>query len=187
MNRVMFTLAASPPAASPLATMAIAGRGACAVAPSRVVEHMRLVTGKINGKPGWAKITNSSWTVHNGQTGTVQIVSFDDGSAPFVGMYTQYTKVMGTINVKEVANGKSVINVLDINVARTFSVPGLGFNMPIPVAATGDHIVVTASFVANKTGTFVWHDYAPCGSDTNGVAGATSTMDSMTGKVTVVG
>lgn len=187
MNRPMTKFAALLLAMSPVAATALAGGGASAATPHHVVEHMRLITGKMDGKPGWPKITNSSWTVHKGQVVTVQIVSFDDGSAPLMGKYMTYANVKGTLNNKELVNGKAVASVSDINVAHTFTVAGLGFNMPIPVAATGGHVVVTASFVANKTGTFTWNCYAPCGSGTNGMAGAMSTMGWMTGKVTVIG
>ena len=186
MNHVATKIAALVLAVAPVAAATVAGGGvAAAAAPSHVVEHMRLITGKMDGKPGWPKITNSSWTVHKGQTVTVQIVSFDDGAAPLMGQYMRYAMVMGTTNGRELVNGKPTANVSDINVAHTFTAPGLGFNMPIPVAPTGGHIVVTASFVANKLGTFVWHCYAPCGSGTNGMGGAMSTMGWMTGEVHV--
>ena len=184
MKRPITTLTALLLAAAPLAAVTITGTSASA-APTHVVEHMRLITGKMDGKPGWPKITNASWTVHKGQTVTVQITSFDDGTAPLMGKYMPYANVKGTLNGKELVNGKAVTNVSDINIAHTFTVPGLGFNMPIPVAPTGGHVVVTASFVAKKTGTFVWHCYAPCGSCTNGMGGAMSTMGWMTGKVSV--
>ena len=184
MYRPMTKFAALLLAISPVAATALAG-GTASAATNHVVEHMRLITGKMDGKPGWPKITNASWSVHKGETVTVQIVSFDDGSAPLMGKYMTYANVKGTLNGKELVNGKAVATVSDINVAHTFTVPGLGFNMPIPVAATGGHVVVTASFVATKTGTFVWHCYAPCGSGTDGMTGAMSTMGWMTGKVTV--
>ena len=185
MKRPITTLSALLLAAAPLAAVSLTGTSAAAAVPTHVVEHMRLITGKMDGRPGWPKIINASWTVHKGQTVTVQIVSFDDGTAPLMGKYMPYASVKGTLNGKELVNGKPVANVSDINIAHTFTVPGLGFNMPIPVAPTGGHIVVTASFVAKKTGTFVWHCYAPCGSGTNGMGGAMSTMSWMTGKVSV--
>ncbi len=185
MKRPITTLTALLLAAAPLAAVSLASTAASATAPTHVIEHMRLITGKMDGRPGWPKITNASWTVHKGQTVTVQIVSFDDGTAPLMGQYMSDADVKGTLNGKELVNGKPVAKVSDINIAHTFTVPGLGFNMPIPVAPTGGHIVVTASFVAKKTGTFVWHCYAPCGSGTNGMGGAMSTMSWMTGKVSV--
>jgi hypothetical protein len=188
MKHTMFKAAALLLAVAPVAaTGALSSGGvAGAAAPRHVVEHMRLLTGEGTGKSSWPKITNSSWTVHKGQTVTVQIVSFDDGTAPLMGQYMKYAAVMGTTNGKELVDGKLVNNVSDINVAHDFTIDGLGFNMPIPVAPTGGHVVVSASFVANKVGTFVWHCYAPCGSGTNGMTGAMSTTNWMVGKVKVV-
>ncbi len=172
-------------ALAPLATGALATTSASA-ASTHVTETMRLVTGHMDGRSGWPKILNSSWTVKKGETVTVRIISFDDGTAPLVGSYVKYDKVLGTTNGKELAGGKVVSTVSDINIAHTFTVPGLDFNMPIPVAPTSGHIVVSATFVPEKTGTFVWHCYAPCGSGANGMSGAMSTMTWMTGKIRVV-
>jgi hypothetical protein len=174
-------------AAAPAMALGLAPSGAGAAgAAGHVTESMRLITGHMDGKSGWPKITNSSWTVHKGETVTVKITSYDDGTAPLTGQYMKYDKVMGATTGKETVNGKGVTTVSDINVAHTFTVPGLGFNMPIPVAPTGGHVTVVATFIAKKTGTFVWHCYAPCGSGATGMAGAMTTMGWMTGKVTVV-
>ena len=170
-----------------VATGVVSGGAASAAAPSHVTEVMQiLTTGKLAGSGEQPKITNSSWTVHKGQTVTVKIVSFDDGSAPLMGKYMKYAKVMGTTNGKELVDGNAVNNVSDINVSHGFTIVKLGVNMPIPVAPTGKSIVVTATFKATKTGTFVWNCFAPCGTGTTGMAGAMKTSDWMTGKVTVV-
>ncbi len=159
---------------------------ASAATPSHVTEVMKiLTTGKLAGSGEQPKITNSAWTVHKGQTVTVKIISYDDGAAPLMGKYMKYTSVMGTLNGKEVAGGKTVSKVSDINISHTFTIAGLGFNMPIPVAPTGKSIVVTASFIAKKTGTFTWNCFAPCGTGTVGMNGAMKTTGWMTGKVKV--
>ncbi len=164
----------------------VSGSAVSAATPSHVTEVMKiLTTGKLAGSGEQPRITNSSWTVHKGQTVTVKIISFDDGSAPLMGQYMKYDKVMGTVNGKEVAGGKTINNVSDINISHTFTVAKLGFNMPIPVAPTGKSIVVTASFKATKTGTFTWNCYAPCGTGTTGMAGAMKTMGWMTGQIKV--
>lgn len=172
-------------ALAPVAGTALTSASAGASTPSHVVEQMRVVTGKMDGRSGWPKITNASWTVHQGELVTVRIVSYDDGTAPLMGQYMKYARVMGTTNGKEVVNGQAVTNVSDINVAHTFTIAKLGVNLPIPVAPTGKTVVVTATFKATKTGTYVWNCYAPCGSGTTGMGGAMSTMGWMTGKVTV--
>ncbi len=179
-----FPVAASaslPLTVAPMAAASFAGMRVSANVPTHVVEQMRLIA----GKPGWQKITNASWTVHKGQTETVQIVRFDDGTAPLMGKHVLYTTVKGTINGKELVIGMPVAMVSDVNIANTFTVPGLGFNMPIPVAQTGGHVVATADIVAKKSGTSVRHCYAPCRGGTNGFGGAMSTMNWMTSKVIV--
>jgi hypothetical protein len=162
-----------------------ASAGAAGV-PSHVTESMSILTGHMDHRPGWPKITNSAWTVHKGQTVTIKITSYDDGTAPLTGQYMKYDKVMGAIGGHETVNGKATTTVSDINVAHTFTVVGLGFNMPVPVAPTGGHVTVIATFVAKKTGTFVWHCFAPCGSGPTGMGGAMMTSGWMTGKVRVV-
>ena len=174
-------------AAAPLVAIGAANGAASAAARTHVTEVMQiLTTGTLKGSGQQPKITNSSWTVKKGESVTVKIVSFDDGTAPLMGQYMKYTKVMGTTNGKETVAGRVVTNVSDINVAHTFTIKALGFNMPIPVAPTGKSVTVVATFVATKTGTFVWNCYAPCGTGTTGMKGAMSTMGWMTGKVKVV-
>ncbi len=180
-------------AAVVLATAPVVAAGAVntvtasAATPSHVTEVMKiLTTGKLAGSGEQPKFTNSSWTVHKGQTVTVKIVSFDDGAAALMGKYMKYTKVMGTSTGKETVAGKPVGMVSDINVSHTFTVVGLGFNMPIPVAPTGKSVTVVATFTPNKVGTFTWNCFAPCGTGSTGMSGAMKTNDWMTGKIKVV-
>ncbi|MGC8510818.1 MAG: hypothetical protein ACP5PB_08110 [Acidimicrobiales bacterium] len=146
---------------------------------------MSILTGHMDGKPGWPKYTNSSWTVHQGQTVTVRITSYDDGTAPLTGSQMMFDQALGTTNGHEVVNGQSVSTVPDVDVAHTFTVVAFGFNMAIPAAPTGGHVTVVASFVAKKTGTFTWQCYAPCGTGTNAMGGAMSTMGWMEGTIKV--
>ena len=172
------------------APMLVAGAvsvgSAGAATPSHVTEVMKiLTTGKLAGSGEQPNITNSSWTVHKGQTVTVKIISTDDGAAPLMGKYMKYTKVMGTTTGTELVAGKAVSMVSDINVSHSFTIVGLGFNMPIPVAPTGKTVVVVATFKATKTGTFTWNCFAPCGTGATGMNGAMKTTDWMTGKIKV--
>ena len=172
-------------ALAPLASGALVA-GTAGAASAHVTVTMQLITnttGKLGGQP---KITNSNWTVKKGETVTVRIINHDDGTAPLTGNYMKYVKVMGTTSGKELVSGKAVKSVSDINIAHTFTVPGLGFNMPIPAAPTGKTNVIVATFVAKKTGTFLWRCFAPCGSGSDGMAGAMSTMTWMEGHIKVV-
>ena len=165
----------------------VSGGAASAATPRHVTEIMHIfTTGILAGSGEQPRLTNSAWTVHKGQTVTIKIVSFDDGAAPLMGKYMKYTKVMGTANGKEVAGGKTINNVSDINVSHTFTIVGLGFNMPIAAAPTGKSIVVTATFTPTKTGTFTWNCFAPCGTGTVGMNGTMKATGWMMGQVKVV-
>ena len=150
-----------------------------------VTESMRLITGHMDGKSGWPEYTHASWTVHKGETVTVRITSYDDGTAPLVGSQMMFARVMGTTDGRETVDGRQIVSVPDVNVAHTFTVPALNFNMPIPVAPTNGHVTVVATFVAAKAGTFTWQCYAPCGSGTNSMGGAMATMNWMEGTIKV--
>ncbi len=172
-------------ALAPLASGALV-TGTAGAASAHVTVTMQLITnttGKFAGQP---KITNSNWTVKKGETVTVRIINHDDGTAPLTGKYMKYDMVSGTTTGKELVAGKSVKMVSDINIAHTFTVPALGFNMVIPAAPTGKTNVIVATFVPKKTGTFVWHCYAPCGSGSDGMVGAMSAMTWMEGHIKVV-
>ena len=164
----------------------VASSGVANAVPTHITETMILLTGHGTGKAGWPKLTNSSWTVKKGETVTLRIVSHDDGTAPLVGKYMKYFKVMGTKGGTELAAGKSVNNISDINIAHTFTVTRLGLNLPIPVAPTGKTVTVVATFTPNKTGTFVWNCFAPCGTGPSSMGGPMATMGWMMGKIKVI-
>ena len=151
-----------------------------------VTEAMRIETGAMDGTPGWPRYTNRSWTVRKGETVTLRITSFDDGTAPLTGAQTMYDAVQGTLGGTEAVDGQPVSTVPNADIAHTFTVVGLGLNVPIPAAPTGGSITVVARFVATRSGRFLWQCYAPCGSGSNSMGGAMSTMGWMEGAVKVV-
>ncbi len=156
------------------------------VAPhGQVTETMKIVTGSLNGFGNQPQYTNPEWTVSVGERVTIKIISFDDGAAPLMGSQMMFAKVEGSTNELETVAGHAISSVADTNVSHTFTVPGLGFNMPMPVAPTGKSVTVVATFIPTKTGTFVWQCYAPCGAGTNGNGGAMSTAKWMEGKIMV--
>ncbi len=158
-----------------------------ALSQDSVTESMVIQTGKMDGHPGWPRYTHSSWTVHLGQTVIIRITSYDDGAAPLTGAQTMFTHVQGTVGGFESVDGRPVRSVPNQDVAHTFTVVGLGLNLPIPAAPTGGSVTVVARFVATRTGSFVWQCYAPCGSGSNSMGGAMSTMRWMEGRVEVAG
>ncbi|HET9089777.1 MAG TPA: hypothetical protein VFN54_05690 [Acidimicrobiales bacterium] len=152
-----------------------------------VTEVMKiLTTGNLPGTGNQPQFTNPQWTVHVNERVTVKIVNFDDGTAPLMGAQMMYDKVVGSSTGQELVAGQALSSIPDTNVAHTFTIVGLPFNMPIPAAPTGKSVTVVASFVPTKTGTFTWQCYAPCGAGTNGMGGAMSTMKWMEGKIKVI-
>jgi hypothetical protein len=166
------TLSKSSPPASP----AVHGQ---------VTEVMKIVSGTLAGAGDAPMFTNPSWTVRANERVTVKIISYDDGTAPLMGSQMMYASVLGTTDGTESVAGQAVTKVPDTDVAHTFTVVGLGFNMPIPAAPTGKSVTVEATFIATKTGSFTWQCYAPCGTGVNGMGGAMSTMRWMEGTIKV--
>ncbi len=151
-----------------------------------VVESMSIVTGS-GKRADWPVYTDSSFTVHKGQTVVLQITSYDDGTAPLAGVQSMFDSVRGTVSDRETVDGKAVRSVPNTDVSHTFTVVSLGVNVPIPAAPTGGAVLVVARFVARQSGTFLWQCYAPCGSGTNGMGGAMSVQGWMEGHIHVVG
>ncbi len=150
-----------------------------------VTESMKVLTGAMDGKPGWPKFTNESWTVHKGDTVVLRITNYDDGPAPLSGEQAQLSAVRGTVDGTETVNGKTMTSMSPADVSHTFTVIGLGLNVPIPPAPSGGSVTVVARFVAGRTGSFVWQCYAPCGTGPNFTGGAMSVSGWMTGEVRV--
>lgn len=117
------------------------------------------------------------------------IYNFDSGPAPLA-KGLPYDKVMGTVGGTATYDGKTITKVSNSVISHTFTVPGIGLNVPLPAAQETKKgaitpAVVTASFVTNKKGTFTWQCYAPCGSGKDGNGGAMQDPGEMTGKVVI--
>ncbi len=150
-----------------------------------VHESMVIETGKMDGDPGWPRYTNSSWSVQAGDTVVLRITSYDDGTAPLMGAQMMFDRVEGTLGGIELIDGRATSLVSNDNISHTFTVVGLGLNLPIPVAPTGGSVTVVARFQAKRTGNFVWQCYAPCGSGPNSMGGAMARLGWMEGTVSV--
>lgn len=147
-----------------------------------VHEDMSILTDAAFGP----RYTNASWTVQAGDTVVVVIKNYDDGSAPLTGEQAMmFQHVLGTLGGTELVDGKPVSSVPNGDIAHTFTVVGLGLNLPIPASPTGHFNTVVARFVASRSGTFVWQCYAPCGSGPNLMGGPMSTNSWMEGTVRV--
>lgn len=122
------------------------------------------------------------------------IVNYDEGNASLPS--PSYANVQGTVNGTityannaninssqgsqgiVVRGGETVSSVPAAKIAHTFTIPGLGINIPIPLSST-----VTASFKIDKSGSYTWFCETACGSGTTGLGGAMATPGWMTGKV----
>jgi hypothetical protein len=160
-----------------------------------VTEAMEILTGKVQrerhivtryGQGFGPMYTNASWNVHVGDTVVLRITSYDDGAAPLTGAQTMFDRVEGTLGGTETVDGRPVRAVANDEVAHTFTVVGLGLNLPVPAAPSGGSVTVVARFVARRAGSFVWQCYAPCGSGPNLMGGPMATMGWMEGKVQVL-
>ena len=160
-----------------------------------VTESMQILTGEVQAKrhiitpygAGFGPMyTNASWSVKAGDTVVLRIRSYDDGPAPLTGAQTMFDRVEGTVGGIETVDGKPVRQIANDQVAHTFTVVGLGLNLPIPAAPTGKYVTVVARFVPQKTGVFIWQCYAPCGSGPNFMGGPMAVEAWMEGKVQVV-
>lgn len=151
-----------------------------------VTEAMEIVTGKMDGRPGWPRYTPATWAVRKGETVVLRVTSYDDGTAPLSGAQTMYDHVEGTLGGTELVDGEPLSLVPNDDVAHTFTVVGLGLNLPVPAAPTGGRVTIVARFVAKRSGTFVWQCYAPCGSGMNSMGGAMATKGWMEGTVRVL-
>ncbi len=167
----------------------VAGQAPAAgpIAPNgRIVkETMVIETGKMDKRPGWPRFVPASFTVAAGDTVVLKIVNHDDGTAPLAGAQAMFASVQGTAKGTESINGTVVHAISAENVSHTFTLLGLGVNVPVPAAPQGGTTTVIARFVASKTGVFLWQCYAPCGTGPNAMGGAMSTSGWMEGTVRV--
>jgi hypothetical protein len=76
--------------------------------------------------------------------------------------------------------GQNMSSVPDDSVAHTFTIPGLGVNIPV----VGGYTEV-AYLYFTKTGSYTWLCQTPCGLGTGGNLAAMDTPGWMTGQVTV--
>ena len=142
--------------------------------------NIRILTGRMIHKPGWPKLAPANFTVPAGRRIIVTIRNLDDGAAPLVKGMDAYDRVTGTIGRYVIENGKRVTSINPKDVSHTFTVPGLGLNVPILPKA-----VTTFSFTASKPGHYTWQCMAPCGTGATGWGGAMAARGYMSGTVTV--
>ncbi len=199
------------PATAPQAVLAVTGRAppaaaavpspAAAVpaafpAPARLTRlDLTIVTGDMIGKTEYPAYIPSDFTLPAYATVTVTVTNFEDAT-PLTGAATLYAKaaglVGGTFAVTPIdakdpngASGRTVTRTsLDpATVSHTFTIPGLGVNVPI-----APHARETFTFRTGAAGTFMWRCFDPCGTGPTGWGTAMAARRGyMEGTLTVAG
>jgi hypothetical protein len=144
--------------------------------------------GTFTGMDGWPAMAPADIHVKAGAIVVVTIKEYDDMVTPVAGL-SPYLKVMGGT---EIVNGKRVTSVGNSKLAHTFTIPSLGINVPLPIAAMdgpmgsmGGPTTIRFTFRAPAPGTYQWLCVTPCGGDPDGVGGAMHTDGWMRGHLIV--
>ncbi len=169
-----------------------AAPGVAAVAPVASLD-LTIVTGAQIGKTEYPAYIPSDFTLPANSTVVVTITNFDDATALPAGAET-YARasgiVGGTFTVTPIkpsdpnasAGPTKTLSALDpAQVSHTFTVPGLGINVPI-----APHARVTFTITTGAPGSFAWHCMDPCGAGSTGWGTAMATRRGyMEGTLTV--
>jgi len=125
----------------------------------------------------------------------VTIINYDNGTA---NVSQQYATVTGTVNNQVTIINNTLVNstyrnngiaisgawttssVNPADIAHTFTVSGLGLNVPVVPSSVEEF-----SFHTGGENTYTWQCEAPCGAGPTGWAGAMATVGWMTGTITV--
>lgn len=131
---------------------------------------------------------STSLTVPAHSLVTVTIVNADEGDTPLPAG-SPFSRVTGAVSGHATVDGLAYSSLAPDKVAHTFTIPGLGVNVPIPGDVPAGHtgITVTFSFETGAAGSYMWQCMDPCGSDPAGWGGPMRSMGYMMGTVTVVG
>lgn len=163
-----------------------------ATAAHSVHESLVLLADAMAGKDGWPEYVGGSKIIWpKNSTITLTIYAYDDMTTPLTKALRIYDHVRGTVGGNERIDGKAATKVANSDIAHTFTVNGIGLNLPIPEAPKWKQgtlrapVVVTATFHTGKAGTYTWQCYAPCGTGKGGTAGSMTKPGYMTGKVVV--
>ena len=146
------------------------------VASIRAIQvSLSIVTGDMIGKTEYPAFVPSDLTLPANSTVTVTITNFDDAT-PLAKGSEQFAAVTGTVgDVVSVTpldlkdpNGSAgptttVSKLAPAEVSHTFTVPGLGLNVPIAA-----HSRTTFTFQTHGAGSYAWHCMDPCGAGPTG-------------------
>lgn len=141
---------------------------------------VKIVTGKMDGKPGWPQFQPANANLPANSVVNVTVKDYDDGAAAIP---TGYNVVKGTVNGSITVDGKTVTSVPANDVAHTISIPTIGLNIPIPPKTDKEaYATVTFSFKTPANAEQLnWQCMAACGSGSSGWEGAMATGGWMKG------
>jgi hypothetical protein len=165
----------------------------------------------VTSKPDWVSyfikspktgdwVHTTLFQVPAGSRVNVTIYGYD-GCTPLRNPY--WGRVTGTVGNVAHVNGKAVSSLNSwsgCNVGHTFSIPGIGLNVPMASpgvtaslcstspCTSGPHMTMTFSFMTPRTsGTYFWQCRVPCGGGfIDGFGGPMQTIGFMTGNMQVV-
>jgi hypothetical protein len=164
-------------------------------APKSVAYTWYVVNGGNAAHPDWPFFSQddknpmpATITLPANATVTLTIKGYDDGGGT---VPAAYAKVTGTVGNTETVNGTQESSFkASGQIAHTFTVTGLGLNIPV-VAATdqGSTVVPSVTVVTFKTpakaGTYSWQCYQPCGTGSAGWGGPMATPGWMMGTLQI--
>ena len=171
------------------ALLAIAMRPA-AEAAGPVEVSMKIITGKMIGKPGWPRYEPANLVLPAHRLVQVTVRDYDDGSADIPGGYNRVRGTVGGVmrlikgTPATIAPGAgTVVKEIPVKeVAHTFTMIGerLFMNVPMPLKST-----VVFQFMTPGPGTYPWQCMAACGTGVGGWGGSMETDGWMRGAVVV--
>jgi hypothetical protein len=164
--------AASPTKASKTVSLSMVGKIDADTGPA----------GTFTSKEHWPAMAPSDLTFAKGDTVVLTIKEYDDAPTALPAG-SPYNKVAGgTMTV----DGFAETTVPNADIAHTFSIPELGINLPLTKAPGGGGFSTTVfTFKVDKSGTYTWHCFTPCGGAPNGMGGSMATNGWMQGRMTV--
>ena len=151
---------------------------------------MKILTGKMIGRPGWPQFQPGNLKLPANRLVEVTVRCYDDGNASLPGGYNEVTGTIG--NTMRLIKGTpasfapdagTVVKEVPVkDVAHTFTVKGGNFflNVPFPPLST-----VVYRFMTPVAGKYSWQCMSACGTGAGGWAGSMDEDGWMKGTVTV--
>ncbi|MDE2515248.1 MAG: hypothetical protein KGL12_04405 [Rhodospirillales bacterium] len=162
-----------------------------AEAAGLVKVEMKILTGKMIGRPGWPQFMPGGFSVPAHRPVEVTVRCYDDGNAQIPGGYNKASgtqdnmfRLIDAIPAKIAEHDGTLVHAIPVKeVAHTFTVNGEDFFLNVPMRVRSTMIF---RFTAPKPGAYPWQCMAACGTGAGGWAGAMMTRGWMQGVMTVL-